>query len=113
MTLLLALRHIVELVEKTGYQATVPDANTCISAFGRLWAADTTSNNATVYFSDLISGHVWSTGTAGSLNVNNVWVNGADQITGLAAHNGFLFIFGKRQILGISRGNYAVYHVIK
>ena len=85
--------------EKTGYAATVPDANTCISAFGRLWAADTTSNNATVYFSDLISGHVWSTGTAGSLNVNNVWVNGADQITGLAAHNGFLFIFGKRQIL--------------
>jgi hypothetical protein len=85
--------------EKTGYQATVPDANICISAFGRLWAADTTSNNATVYFSDLISGHVWSTGTAGSLNVNNVWPNGADQVTGLAAHNGFLFIFGKRQIL--------------
>jgi hypothetical protein len=85
--------------EKTGYQATVPDANICISAFGRLWAADTTSNNATVYFSDLIAGHIWSTGTAGSLNVNNVWPNGADQITGLAAHNGFLFIFGKRQIL--------------
>jgi hypothetical protein len=85
--------------EKTGYVATVPDANICISAYGRLWAANTTSNNATVYFSDLISGHVWSTGTAGSLNVNNVWVNGADEITGLAAHNGFLFIFGKRQIL--------------
>jgi hypothetical protein len=85
--------------EKTGYAATVPDANICISAFGRLWAADTITNNATVYFSDLIAGHVWSTGTAGSLNVNNVWVNGADQITGLAAHNGFLFIFGKRQIL--------------
>ena len=85
--------------EKTGYAATVPDANICISAFGRLWAANTTTNNATVYFSDLIAGHVWSTGTSGSLNVNNVWVNGADQITGLAAHNGFLFIFGKRQIL--------------
>ena len=85
--------------EKPGYAATVPDANICISAFGRLWAANTTSNNATVYFSDLIAGHVWSTGTSGSLNVNNVWVNGADQITGLAAHNGFLFIFGKRQIL--------------
>jgi hypothetical protein len=85
--------------EKTGYAATVPDADIVISAFGRLWAANTTSNNSTVYFSDLIAGHVWSTGTAGSLNVNNVWVNGADQITGLAAHNGFLFIFGKRQIL--------------
>jgi hypothetical protein len=85
--------------EKTGYVATVPSANIVISAFGRLWAANTTANNATVFFSDLISGHVWSTGTAGSLNVNNVWVNGADEITGLAAHNGFLFIFGKRQIL--------------
>ena len=85
--------------EKTGYVATVPSANNVISAYGRLWAATTTSNNATVYFSDLISGHVWSTGTAGSLNVNNVWPNGADEITGLAAHNGFLFIFGKRQIL--------------
>jgi hypothetical protein len=85
--------------EKTGYVATVPDADIVISAFGRLWAANTTTNNSTVYFSDLIAGHVWATGTAGSLNVNNVWVNGADQITGLAAHNGFLFIFGKRQIL--------------
>ena len=85
--------------EKTGYVATVPDANICISAFGRLWAANTTTNNATVFFSDLIAGHVWSTGTAGSLNVDRVWVNGADEITGLAAHNGFLFIFGKRQIL--------------
>jgi hypothetical protein len=87
------------VTEKTGYAATVPETNIVISAFGRLWAANTTSNNSTVYFSDLIAGHVWSTGTSGSLNVNNVWVNGADQITGLAAHNGFLFIFGKRQIL--------------
>jgi hypothetical protein len=85
--------------EKTGYVATVPDGNIAISAFGRLWVADTTTDNATVFFSDLIAGHVWSTGTSGSLNVNRVWVNGSDQITGLAAHNGFLFIFGKHQIL--------------
>jgi hypothetical protein len=85
--------------EKTGYVATVQQANIAISAFGRLWVANTALNNSTVYFSDLLSGHVWSTGTAGSLNINSVWVNGADQITGLAAHNGFLFIFGNRQIL--------------
>ena len=85
--------------EKTGYVATVPDADIVISAFGRLWAANTNSDNSTVFFSDLIAGHVWSTGTAGSLDVSRVWVNGSDQITGLAAHNGFLFIFGKRQIL--------------
>ena len=85
--------------EKIGYAATVPNANVVISAYGRLWAANTITNNTTVYFSSLLSGHVWSTGTAGSLNVAGVWPNGADEVKGLAAHNGFLFIFGRRQIL--------------
>ena len=87
------------VTEKTGYAATVPQANIVISAYGRLWAANTTADNVTVYFSDLLSGHVWSTGTSGSLNISQVWPNGSDEITGLAAHNGFLLIFGKRQIL--------------
>jgi hypothetical protein len=85
--------------EKSGYVGTVPNANVAISAYGRIWAANTTANNTTVSFSDLLSGHVWSTGTSGTLDVSRVWSNGADEITGLAAHNGFLFIFGKRQIL--------------
>ena len=85
--------------EKTGYVATVPNADIAISAYGRLWVANTATVKNTIYFSDLLSGHVWSTGTAGSLNVDRVWPNGADEITGLAAHNGFLIIFGKRQIL--------------
>ena len=85
--------------EKTGYVGTVPSANIVISAYGRLWAASETGDKVTVYFSDLLSGHVWSTGTSGSLDVSRVWPNGADEVTGLAAHNGFLLIFGKRQIL--------------
>jgi len=85
--------------EKSGYVGTVPDANIALSAYGRLWVATTTSNNSTVSFSDLTAGHIWATGTAGSLDVSRVWPNGSDEITGLAAHNGFLFIFGKRQIL--------------
>ena len=85
--------------EKSGYVATVPSADIAISAFGRLWVANTSTVKNTVYFSDLLAGHVWSTGTAGSLNVDRVWPNGPDEITGLAAHNGFLIIFGKRQIL--------------
>ena len=85
--------------EKTGYVSTVPNGNIAISAYGRLWVASTATVKNTIYFSDLLSGHVWSTGTAGSLNVDRVWPNGADEITGLAAHNGFLIIFGKRQIL--------------
>ena len=87
------------VTEKTGYVGTVPSGNIAISAYGRLWVADTTTDNTTVFFSDLLAGHVWSTGTAGSLNTNLVWPNGADNITGLAAHNNFLIIFGQRQIL--------------
>lgn len=64
-----------------------------------MWVANTATIKNTVYFSDLLAGHVWSTGTAGSLNVDRVWPNGPDEIQGLAAHNGFLIIFGKRQIL--------------
>ena len=85
--------------EKTGYTGTVTNSNIVLSAFGRLWVANSTTNKNTVYFSDLLAGHVWSTGTAGSLNVDRVWPNGSDEIQGLAAHNGFLIIFGKRQIL--------------
>ena len=85
--------------EKTGYSGTVPSANIVISAFGRLWVADTSTDNVTVFFSDLLAGHIWNTGTSGSLNIDRVWPNGADEITGLAAHNNFLIIFGKRQIL--------------
>jgi hypothetical protein len=87
------------VTEKSGYVGTVPNANVAISAYGRIWAANTITNNTTVSFSDLLSGHIWSTGTAGSLDVSRVWSNGADEIMGLAAHNGFLFIFGRRQIL--------------
>ena len=87
------------VTEKTGYAGTVPDGNIAISAYGRLWVADTTTDNTTVFFSDLLSGHVWTGGTSGSLNINQVWPNGADNITGLAAHNNFLIIFGQRQIL--------------
>lgn len=85
--------------EKTGYAGTVPLGNVCISAYGRLWIANTASDKQTLTFSDLLAGHVYTGGTSGSLNVNNVWPNGPDEIVALAAHNGFLFIFGKRQIL--------------
>jgi len=85
--------------EKAGYTGTVPNANIVISSFGRLWVANTATDKTTVSFSDLLAGHVWTTGTAGSLNISAVWPSGADEVQGLSAHNGFLIIFGKRQIL--------------
>ena len=85
--------------EKTGYAGTVPSGNIVISAYGRLWVADTATDNTTISFSDLLSGHIWTGGTSGTLDINRVWPSGADNISGLAAHNNFLIIFGSRQIL--------------
>jgi hypothetical protein len=85
--------------EKTGYLGTVQNNNCVISAYGRTWSANNTTNKSTVQFSDLLSGHVLSTGTAGTLDVSQVWPAGADEITALAAHNNFLIIFGRRQVL--------------
>lgn len=85
--------------EVTGYLGTVQSAHCVISAFGRTWSASTESDRNTVQFSDLLSGHVLSTGTSGTLDISSVWPNGADEIMALAAHNGMLMIFGKRQIL--------------
>ena len=85
--------------EKTGYVATVSSNNTVISAYGRTWSANNATAKSTIQFSDLLSGHVLSTGTAGTLDVSQVWPNGADEIISLAAHNNFLIVFGRRQIL--------------
>ena len=76
-----------------------PEANEVLSAYGRLWAADITGNKHTVYWSDTLNGHHWTGGTSGSLDVTTVWPTGFDEITALAAHNGFLIIFGKKSIL--------------
>jgi hypothetical protein len=85
--------------EKAGYAGTVPLGNIVISAYGRLWIANTAADKQTLTFSDLLAGHIYTGGTSGTLNVNNVWPAGPDEIVGLVAHNNFLIIFGKRQIL--------------
>ena len=85
--------------EKSGYVGTVSNNNCVISAYGRTWSATNTTNKTTIQFSDLLAGHVLSTGTAGTLDLSQVWPAGADEIVALAAHNGFLIVFGRRQIL--------------
>lgn len=93
------------LSERAGYVATVTQCDTAISAYGRIWAANTTADKRSLIWSDLLSPHVWTTGTSGSLNLNQVWPNGSDEIVSLAAHNNFLIIFGKRQTLVYSGAN--------
>ena len=89
-------RRISEL---TGYAGTAQLANTALSAYGRLWTADVSSDKLTVQWSDTKLANKWNTGTAGTLDTTTVWPKGGDVIVALGAHNGFLFIFGKNNIL--------------
>jgi hypothetical protein len=64
-----------------------------------MWVADFDDDKSTIYWSDLLDGAAWSGGSTGSIDVTNVWPTGYDVITALAAHNGFLIIFGRNSIL--------------
>lgn len=84
-----------DLVENhADYSGTVPQGDIALAGFGRLWVVSGT----TVYWSDLLTGLMWDTGSSGSIDVSKVWTRGT-KITGLAVHNNFLFIFSDSQIL--------------
>lgn len=78
---------------------TPPQGHECLAAFGRLWVADFTNNKSTIYWSDLLNGSGWSGGSTGSIDITKFWPTGYDTIVALAAHNGFLIVFGKNSII--------------
>lgn len=83
----------------TGASSFIPSSNVVLSAFGRLWAVDEASGRNKVYWSDLLIGHSWTTGSSGSLDLDKVWADGADQVTALAVWNNYLVIFGRNSIV--------------
>ena len=85
--------------EVPGYLGTVQQSNCVISAYGRTWSANTDADKQTIQFSDLLSGQVFFSGTSGTLDISKVWPTGGDTIVALEAHNDFLYIFGRKQIL--------------
>lgn len=89
----------------SGAAGTPPEGNVVLAAWGRLWVADFTADKSTIYWSDLLQGHVWSGGSSGSIDISKVWPDGYDEITGLAASNNFLIIFGKHSIVVYSGAN--------
>jgi len=80
-------------------------ANTVLAAYGRLWTADTTANKTTVWFSNVLNGASWTTGTAGSIDIGSVLTQGSDEIVALGAHNGYLIIFCTDNIIIYSDGD--------
>jgi hypothetical protein len=79
--------------------ADIPQGNEVIAAYGRLWTADFGTDKSTVYWSDLLIGQNWTGGTSGSIDISKVWPDGYDEVVALAAHNGFLIIFGQHSIV--------------
>jgi len=79
---------------------SMPRAACGTSAYGRLWLADTdTDNHQVVYYSDRLDGEAFTGGDSGSFNVANYWPTGFDIIGALVVHNGRLIIFGKESII--------------
>jgi len=89
----------------SGATAGYQEANTVLAAYGRLWTADTTTNKSTVWFTDVLDGTDWNTGTSGSINISSVLTQGSDDIVALGAHNGYLIIFCKDNIIIYSDGD--------
>jgi hypothetical protein len=94
----------LEDLEDAGH-GVPPSANTVLSAYGRLWAADTETNKTTVYWSDLLDGTNWNSGTSGSIDLSSVLVNGNDEIVALGAHAGRLIIFCKDNVVIYGSGS--------
>lgn len=85
--------------EVPGYAGTVQQSNCALAAFGRTWTGGATTNLDRIQFSDILAGQVFSGGTSGFLELDNVWSIGGDKVVALASHNNFLYIFGEKQIL--------------
>lgn len=87
---------LVEMVETSG---TAPRGNIAIGGFGRLWVSGVPANPNTVYWSDLLIGEGWDSGSSGSINLDKVWADGSDRVTALTVWNGLLVIFGYNSIV--------------
>lgn len=86
-------------IASLGGAGTPPQANCVLAAYGRLWAGRTQTDRTVLYYSDTLLGQNWSGGAAGTLDLKSVWTHGMDEITSIAAFNGFLVIFGRKSIL--------------
>lgn len=81
--------------------ATFTNPNVCMTAFGRLWAADDATGGIrdTIWWSNLLDGHNWGSGDAGSIDLTNAWPKGKDRVVALAAMGNRIIVFGRKSIL--------------
>ena len=94
--------------DDNGTIAEFIDGDVATAAYGRLWVSGVNDDYSTIYYSDLLVPEQWYDGkgtmtdefnTAGIIDVAEYWPNGGDKIQGIAAHNGFLVVFGRYSVL--------------
>jgi len=89
---------------------TANGPNAVLAAYGRFWVLGTDSNKTTLYWStDIADLHfpTFNTGagrTSGSMNMSAKLPNNVDEAVGIAAHNGYIIVFFKQNIVML-RGN--------
>lgn len=87
----------------TAASGSVPDGNELLSAFGRLWGADSTGQ--VIKYSQLLDATNWNVTGAGSINLTSVWATGNDAVVALASYNNYLVVFGSRNIIIFADGS--------
>jgi len=70
------------------------DGNDVLAAYGRLWTVY--DNN--LYYSDLLI-NSFAGGSSGSFDLASYWKGGMDEAVAIADFNGYLVVFGKRNII--------------
>ena len=75
----------------TGVETPTQAANTCLAAFGRVWAIDGTQ----LRYTNSLDETTWT----GALDLSTVWLSGMDRGTALAEFNGNLIVFGEHSIV--------------
>ena len=82
----------------TGFTVDTFDPNCIISAYGRTWAAATSSDKHTLWYSKLLDGGEFSGVGSGLLDISSL-VGNSDEIVAISNHNNFLVIFCKNNIV--------------
>ena len=95
-----SLGAVTEMSSVSGAHVTSNQyAHEALAAFGRLFVVGNSTDNTTIYWSDLLVGHNFNSGSSGSIDVTKAWPDGYDEVVALAAHNNNLVIFGQHSIL--------------
>lgn len=89
---------VYHMTSDPDYAGTVQNANEVLSAYGRLWTADTDTDRTTIKWSDTLIGAAWTGGASGTLNMETIYTNGTSPIVALAAFNGYLIVFCENAI---------------